>query len=58
MSPELRRHYQRTLDELRSLDPAEEGLCPEAVASVIADISLALTLDREVPGCGQDHIAA
>jgi hypothetical protein len=57
VSPELRAVYRDMLEDLRSVDPAQEGLDPSAVSRVVADISLALTLDRTVPGCGQDHIA-
>ena len=52
MSPELLAAFRDIRDDLASVDPAEEGLDAEAVASVLADIELALTLKRAVPGCG------
>ena len=48
LSPTLRAAYQAMLDDLETLDPAAEDLDPEAVASVIADVRLALILGSSV----------
>lgn len=52
LSPTLRAAYRAMLDDLVNLDPAEEDLDPQAVAEVVANISLALALDAPVVGCG------
>jgi hypothetical protein len=56
MNADLRAAYEAMLSELSAIDPDDEGLDPQAVASVCADINLALLLGRSVPGCGMDPL--